>query len=404
MTNHCFIRHCRQVDESSAGDMMMAAHYRRHGQPRKVVEVGLVPKPPAPGPGELLVNVHAASLNPADWKSAQGEQRALIAFAWPRVYGFDFSGQVVAVGPQAFDSSGQESFSVGDDVFGMIRGLPQANRGTLAEYAIVDAQVCARKPTDVPHSACASVPLVSITAVKMLRACGFPERGRLDVSSGPRVLITGGAGGMGTIAIQLALKMFGASFVATTASAGAKTELCQRLGASRVVNYRGEDFSRALANSDESQLFDGVLDCTAEAKKCVPLLRRGGTLVSILAGPTQDALMTWLREARMEPADITTGVRPFLQSGWGGGLFQAFSGARSLRKACEARGAHFAHVIGTGNGGIMTSVAALLASEELSAVVDREFPLSDAVAAIEYQASGRAAGKVVVTIKDGPGL
>merc|ERR1719316_1736261 len=155
----------------------------------------------------------------------------------------------------------------------MIRGLPQADRGTLAEYVLVESDICARRPPSVPHTGCASVPLVAITAVKMLRACGLKEQP--SSTSGPRVFITGGAGGMGTMAIQIALKMFGASFVATTASPGAKTDLCQRLGATKVVNYREEDFSQTLAHSDESELFDAVLDCTGEAARCVPLVKRG---------------------------------------------------------------------------------------------------------------------------------
>lgn len=307
---------------------------------------------------------------------------------------------MVAAGPPLRVEEGHnlQQFGVGDEVFGMIRGLPQANRGTLAEYLLVDADVCAKRPANVSHSGCASLPLVAITAVKMLRACGLKEDAPPKDSLGPRVFVTVGAGGVGTVAIQLALKMFGASYVATTASPGAKTELCRSLGAERVVNYREEDFSRVLASGDENQLFDAILDCTGEAARCVPLLRRGATLVSILAGPTQEALVTWLQEARVDPATITTGVRPFLLSQWGGGLFQTFSGARKLRKACEARGANLAHVIGTGNGEIMKKVAQLLASGELRPVIDREFPLEDAVAALEYQAQGRAAGKVVVTV------
>ena len=106
------------------------------------------------------------------------------------------------------------------------------------------AAVCARKPRGVAHFEAASLPLVSITAVKAFRSCGLVERrrgGGDDADgSGPRVFVTGGAGGVGTAAIQLAKLLFGASHVATTASPGAKTELCRRLGADRVVNYREE--------------------------------------------------------------------------------------------------------------------------------------------------------------------
>ena len=220
---------------------MLACAYTRHGIFGGKPTVQRVPLPPAPGPGELLVRVFAASLNPADYKSADGEQAALLAFDWPRVVGFDFSGEVAAVGQpdegdgdagaDADDVLAAAAFAVGDAVFGMIRCLPQAHRGTCAEFALVPAAVCARKPPGVAHFEAASLPLVAITAVKALRSCGLREKKQQThtqqpaqeqrgddgsaAAAGPRVLITGGAGGVGTAAIQLAKSLFGASYVAT---------------------------------------------------------------------------------------------------------------------------------------------------------------------------------------------
>merc|ERR1719158_1375326 len=204
---------------------------------------------PSPGAGQLLVKVHAASLNPADWKSSEGGQAMLLSFQWPRVFGFDFSGEVVEKG--AHNESTKLSkcpFGVGDKVFGMIRGLPQRERGTVAEDVVVESDICARCPENISHAECASVPLVGITAVKMLDACGlkrmqFPvnsEDNIIPEKSRPRVLITGGAGGVGTMAIQLAKTLYGAREIVTTASAGKKTELVLSLGATRVVDYRSE--------------------------------------------------------------------------------------------------------------------------------------------------------------------
>jgi len=382
---------------------MLAACYHKHGSPRDVVQVQRVLRPPAPGPGQLLVQVKAASLNPADWKTGRGGQAGLLHFDWPRVYGFDFSGIVVAVGPKRSEmEQEQHEFRDGDSVFGMISGLPEANRGTLAEYVLVESSICARCPPDTSHVACASLPLVAITATKALQACGLVEgeKSQNENRDGPRVLITGGAGGVGSIAIQLAVKMFNASFVVTTASAGMKTELCHRLGASQVINYRNDNFPQVLANSNEALLFDAIVDCTDEAAKCVPLLKKGGALVSITEGPTQEALVTWFSEAHMDPSKITAGVRPFLFSQAGGALFEFFSGARKLRGECEARGARFAHVIGTGDGQIMAKVAELLANKSIEPVIDRKFTLPEAVSAIEYQALGHTCGKVVITIED----
>ena len=195
---------------------MQACAYNHHyGR----IRVTSVPVPDSPAAGMVLVRVHAASINPADYKSAAGEQAVLLSFSWPRVVGFDFSGVVESVG------DGVEDLHVGDAVFGMIAGLPQAGCGTCAELVCVHASVCALKPPAVPHIAAAAVPLVGITAVKAFKSCG------LCADSGARVLVLGGAGGVGSVAIQLAKSMFGAAFVATTASAGVKADACRRLGA-----------------------------------------------------------------------------------------------------------------------------------------------------------------------------
>jgi len=384
---------------------MKAVYYTHYGLPLEVVRVGQISLPPLPGPGQLLVKVHAASLNPADWKSANGSQRALLKFRWPRVYGFDFSGVVAVVGVDAADGSavgggvgggGPSSvFAVGDEVFGMIAGIPQCDRGTLAEYVLVEAHVCARRPTGFSHAECAAMPLVSITAVKMLRACR-PAYHRDH--RGPRVLVTGGAGGVGTVALQLARVMYKASYVATTASAGHKTDLCRSLGADRVVDYRTERFERVLASDNEAELFDIILDCVGEASRCVSLLRPGGGLCSILSGVTVDALRTWMEEAHVDPATLTFGVHGFLFSGLGAWLYPHFSGGAKLHKACERRGATFAHVIGTGDGEVMTEVASLMTSGDLHPVIDSQFLLDDAIKAIELQRAGHAAGKIVVNV------
>jgi len=179
---------------------MKACNYGRHGAPSSVVTVSDIPSPPEPSAGEVLVKVSASSLNPADWKSAKGEQALLLSFKWPRIYGFDFSGVVVKVEDSEIDVD--DGIKVGVDVFGMIAGLPQRDRGTLAEYILVPRAVCAVKPQNIAHIDAAAVPLVSITAFKMFEAC--------RIKKGADVLITGGAGGMGTAAIQIAKCKFGA--------------------------------------------------------------------------------------------------------------------------------------------------------------------------------------------------
>lgn len=246
-----------------------------------------------------------------DWKSADGGQAALISFKWPRVYGFDFSGVVQEVGKDV------TRFAVGDEVFGMIAGVPERDRGCCAEYVVVDADVCAIKPKSVTHEQAAAVPLVSITAVMMLEACGLKIHTSSPTTDGPRVLVLGGAGGVGSVAIQLAKSLFNASFVATTASPGRKTKLCESLGADRVVNYRSTKFEEALASDDQRDLFDAVLDCTGESSKCAPLLREHGGLCSINETDDVRAVVEWVQNPLVNAhfgARITTGIQYFLTS------------------------------------------------------------------------------------------
>lgn len=361
---------------------MLAAAYERHGNPSTVVEVKEIPKPPSPGQGLLLIKVSAASLNPADFKSGKGEQAALLSFQWPRVYGFDFSGEVVEAGPDT-----DPAHAPGAKVFGMIQGLPQLHRGTLSEFILCPSSVCATKPANISHLEAAAVPLVAITAVKMLEKC--------NPQPGAKVLVLGGAGGVGSIAIQLAKKMYKCGELTTTASAGAKTEAVKSFGADVVVDYRSQKFEEVLPPNS----FDVVLDCMGEAWRAVELLKEGGGMCSIQAGPTATALRTWMEEAKLDPNTVTTGVRLFLFSTVGGGLFNCFSGGRSLKAACQAKKATFAHIIGTGNGQIMAEVAKLMASGEIKAVIDSEFELKDSVKAIEKLMGGRALGKVVVKVE-----
>ncbi len=155
---------------------------------------------PDPGPGEALVEVHAASVNPIDWKIREGYMKAFVDIPMPHVMGRDVSGVVADLG------DGVESLSVGDAVF----GTAAANRdGTHAEFVAIDAAMLARKPARIDHVDMASLPIAALSAY-----AGLVTHGNL--AEGEKVLIHAGAGGVGVIAIQLA-KNIGAT-VATTAS------------------------------------------------------------------------------------------------------------------------------------------------------------------------------------------
>jgi NADPH:quinone reductase-like Zn-dependent oxidoreductase len=257
----------------------------------------------------------------------------------------------------------------------MVKGLA---KGSAAEYLLVDGEACARKPPNVSFDHAASVSLVAATAVLAFRTCGLQEIGA-SRRDGPRVLITRGSGGVGTCAIQLAKEMFGASFVATTAS-GAKAETCRDLGADWVVDFRVESVAAALTSDEEAQRFDAIIDCSGEAAAlaAAPLLRRGGALCSISAAPTKEAVREWIRamvpvaarhEARPgeEPRLQRVPCQPWcvprpgvtsLINSWAiGAAIDTITGAAACRSKCAAQGASFHHVIASGDGGIMCKIA-----------------------------------------------
>ncbi|WP_408995292.1 NADP-dependent oxidoreductase [Streptomyces caniscabiei] len=231
---------------------------------------------PVPGPGEILVRVRAAGVNPTDWKNR--------AFGlWhPEplpVLGWDVSGVVEQVG------LGVTLFEAGDEVFGM---LPYPHgAGAYAEYAKGPTRAFAPKPSNVDHVRAGALPLAALTAYQALVDTA-------DVREGQRVLIHAAAGGVGHLAVQIA-KARGA-YVIGTASAG-KHELLRELGADELIDYRTTDFVEAAGEVDV------VLDTLAGdvRTRSVDLLGEGGILVSILpVGGEEDAERAAARGARLE--------------------------------------------------------------------------------------------------------
>jgi NADPH:quinone reductase-like Zn-dependent oxidoreductase len=235
-----------------------------------VLESVTVPRP-EPGPTEILVAVHAAGVNPTDWKG-----RATGGFdQWgdPPILGYDVSGVVEAVGP------GASLFEPGDEVFGMPRFPEQA--GGYAEYVAAPSRHFARKPEGLDHVHAAALPLVGLTAWQALAEVA-------QVQPGQRVLIHAAAGGLGHVAVQVA-KALGA-YVIGTASAP-KHELLRSLGADELIDYRETDFAEVLRD------LDVVLDTIGGdyALRSLAVLRRGGTHVS-LPRPTDPSVDVRARE------------------------------------------------------------------------------------------------------------
>ncbi|MBA8826146.1 NADPH:quinone reductase-like Zn-dependent oxidoreductase [Saccharopolyspora lacisalsi] len=213
---------------------------------------------PDPGPSQLLVRVHAAGLNPTDWKHrAEG----MFLGNPPFVLGWDVSGVVEAIG------TGVTLFKPGDEVFGM---LPYPHGvGSHADYVTGPTRAFARKPSRVDHVQAGAVPLAALTAWQALVDTA-------DVRAGQRVLIHAAAGGVGHLAVQIA-KARGAHVIGT-ASAG-KHEFLRGLGADELVDYREVDFGAAV--SDVDVVLDTIGSDDYRARS-LGVLRRGGLLVSIL--------------------------------------------------------------------------------------------------------------------------
>jgi NADPH:quinone reductase-like Zn-dependent oxidoreductase len=228
-----------------------------HGGP-EMLRMGEAPDPAA-GPGEIVVDVHAASVNAADYKVRLGGHGSL---KFPHILGRDFSGVVAAIG------EGVSDFAVGDSVFGV---NDAGHEGAYAEKLKIKAAIVARKPDRLSHLEAAALALTGITAIWAVE-----DTARLQ--KGETILIQGGAGGVAGFAIQLA-KYLGASVI-TTASAG-NADYVRGLGAGRVIDYNAEDFTKVVSGCDV--VFDTVGD--EVQVRSYDVLKPGGRLVWVAPAP-----------------------------------------------------------------------------------------------------------------------
>jgi NADPH:quinone reductase-like Zn-dependent oxidoreductase len=236
---------------------MKAAYLERNGGP-EVFKYGDLPDPKA-GPGEVVVDIVAASVNGADWKVRNGDYGTSMKF--PYVLGRDFSGTVSALG------DGVTDFKVGEAVFGV---LPAGQEGTYAEKLAIKAAVIAKKPDGLSHVNAAALALVGLTALNSVEDT-------LKLKAGETILVQGGAGGVASFAIQIA-KHLGARVVTTTSTAN--VDYVKSLGADRVIDYTKEDFTRI------GPVCDAVFETVGGdvATKSYDVLKPGGRAAFIASG------------------------------------------------------------------------------------------------------------------------
>jgi NADPH:quinone reductase-like Zn-dependent oxidoreductase len=313
-----------------------------------------VPEPDV-GEHDVLVEVRAASVNPLDAKIRDGEFKLILPYRVPFVLGHDMAGQVVRVG------SAVRSFAPGDEVY----ARPRKDRiGTFAELIAVHEDDLALKPSTLTMVEAAALPLVALTAWQALVE-------RANLRPGQKVLVHAGSGGVGTIAIQLA-KHLGAH-VATTAGT-ANVTWVEDLGADVVVDYRRDDFETILRD------YDVVLDSLGgeTLEKSLRVLKPGGIAIGI-GGPPDPA---FAREIDANPV-----VR----------LATVLLSARTRLRA-RRRHVRYSFLFMRASGEQLRAIAALVDAGTIRPVVDRVFPFESTKEAMAYVGSGRAKGKVVVTM------
>ncbi|MDQ3895622.1 MAG: NAD(P)-dependent alcohol dehydrogenase [Actinomycetota bacterium] len=326
---------------------MKAIAYERFGSP-DVLELTDVPKPEV-GRGEVLVRVRAASPNPWDWHFMRGlPYIARLSGAGLRrpkhpLLGGDISGEVEEVGSEV------TRFRRGDEVFGFV------GFGGFAEYVVGAEARLARKPANLSFGQAATVPLAALTALQGLRDAG-------EIRSGHNVLIVGASGGVGTFAVQIA-KWFGAGVTGVCSTRN--TDLVRSIGADRVIDYTREDFTRSGRRYDVVFQLAGTTSPTAFQR----VLTGKGVLVLSSGDSPRRVIGPFGR--------IISAV-----------LLSRFVGQhmRILQTKPRNEDLHF--------------LTELIEAGRVTPVIDRTYPLSETAAAIRYLETGRARGKVVISISD----
>lgn len=305
---------------------------------------------------DVLVQIHAAGVNPLDFKVSKGEFKLILNYQLPHILGNELAGVVVEIGSKV------QRFKPGDEVY----ARPAKDRvGTFAEFIAICEDDLALKPKTLSMEEAASIPLVGLTAWQALI-----EKGNLK--QGQKVLIHAGSGGVGSFAIQLA-KHVGA-FVATTTST-ANVSWVKELGADIVIDYKKDDFEQVLQGYD---LVLNSLDNQTLAKS-LRVLKPGGKLISI-SGPPDPAFAK------------ETGLPWFV------GLVIRLLSFR-IRRSAKARDVSYSFLFMRADGKQLGEISSLLDSGFIRPIVDRVFPFEFTKEAMAYVESGRTKGKIVIKVR-----
>jgi len=330
-----------------------AALIDRYGS-NEVVRVGDLAVPTM-GDADLLVRVHAASVNPVDIKTRDGKLKTLLKYRVPLVLGNDLAGVVSDVGARV------TRFKKGDAVYAR---LDKDRIGAFAEFAVVREGAAALKPANATFEEAASLPLVALTAWQALVEIG-------KLSANQRVLIHAGSGGVGSTAIQLA-RHLGATVFTTVGQRN--VELVKRLGADVPIDYRSARFEDVATDCDV------VLDSAGgetlvRSFECV---KAGGVVVSIGSTPSAAFARSW-------------GLNPII-------VLAISVMSRKATAAARRHNARYEYLFMRADGEQLREITRLVEGGVIKPLVDKIFPLEQVRDALAYSESGRATGKVVIEV------
>jgi len=317
--------------------------------------MGDVPEP-LPGSHDVLIEVHAASVNVLDSKIRSGEFKLILPYSLPLVLGNDCAGVVIEVGAAV------KGFKPGDAVYARV---PEQRIGTFAERIAVDQNAVALKPANLSMEQAAGIPLVALTAWQALVDIARLQKGQ-------KVLIHAGSGGVGTIAIQLA-KHLGAVVATTTSTAN--VEWVKALGADVVIDYKQQHFERELRD------YDVVLNSlgTDVLENSLKVLKPGGQLISISGPPTAEFAkaqgLAWPLRQVMRLLSL------------------------SIRRKARKQDVRYSFLFMRANGAQLHEITTLIEAGHITPVLDRIFAFESTGEALNYVEQGRAKGKVIVRIR-----
>lgn len=330
---------------------MLAAYINRYGG-SSVLNVGELPEPIA-GPGDLLVDVAAASVNPLDFKLRDGKVKSLLPFGFPLILGNDLSGTVRAVG------SAVSRFKVGDKI---VARLGKSRIGAFAQAALVAQADAAFAPTSIDLVDAAALPLAGLTAWQALFELG-------QLRAGMRLLVHAGAGGVGHFALQLG--RWKGAHVITTASSKNR-ERCIAWGADQVIDYRNSRFDEVTGDIDVALDTQGGETLI----RTIAISKVGGHVISITAMPTPQVARQWGAKAPL------TWILGWL--------------TRKERQAAREQGVNYHYLFMRPDGAQLAELVGLVDSGVLKPSIDRRYPLREAAAALAHVEAGHAVGKVLI--------